>query len=200
MRASLIVVATLALTAPAHAQAPGEVRPAPAPSVMAHRFAVGLELGALGLHRDVEGATDVSFGVGELAGRYRIVRSFELGLSLWGGGAMKGTLSTGGLFIDGRYRFLAERPWNVFASLSLGVVSVADEEAGEDAKAGRGALRFGVGIERRFGALAIEAQLRLMGVGENEKFMPVDLPTPNDAMASDKLSGGALTVGGTYYF
>jgi len=200
MRA-LVIVVGIAVANQAHAQAPGETRPT-TPSVMDSRFAVALELGALGLHRDVEGenTNDVSFGVAELAGRFRIVRSFEIGLSLWGGGATKGALGTGGLFIDGRYRFLADRPWNVFASLSLGAASVADKGASEREKAGRGALRLGVGVERRFGAFAIEAHLRILGISENDKFMPIDLPTPSDAMAADKLAGGALTIGGTYYF
>ncbi len=190
----------------AYAQAPGEVQPvAPGamveaqPSVMDRRWSVALSVGSLGLHPDRDGADNVTFGMLELAGRFRIRSFVEIGLSFYGGGAAKGTLSTGGVFIDGRYRFLAEKPWNVFALLSLGVASVAADDATDDEKHGRGALRIGVGIERRFRALAIQAELRLVGIGENDKFEPMEL-TPNAEMAESKLSGGSLTIGGTFYF
>src|SRR5687767_13715092 len=116
---SLLVVVLLASTA--YSQAPGEVQPvAPAqePSVMDRRWAVAMSVGTLGLKPDREDADNVSFGMLELAGRFRIRSWIEVGLSFYGGGATKGELSTGGVFIDGRYRFLAERPWNVYALLS----------------------------------------------------------------------------------
>jgi hypothetical protein len=198
MRALLALVAT---ATSALAQAPGEVQPvgAPAPSVMARRWAVALSLGSLGLTPDRQGADTVTFGVLELAGRFRIAPAIELGVSFTGGGAMEGELETGGLFVDARYRFLANRPWNVFALLSLGVVSVALDDAPDDAKRGRGALRLGFGVERRFRALALQAELRLVGVGENADYM-VEEPTPAAEVSRAKLNGGSLTIGGVYYW
>ena len=199
-RAVIVVL----LTGTAYAQAPGEVTPMPpsqaAPSsVMDRRWAISAEVGTLGLKPDRDNADNVSFGMFELSGRFRIRSWVEVGLSIYGGGAMEGELSTGGLFIDGRYRFLAENPWNVFALLSLGVVSVAQKDGTDAEKKGRGAVRIGVGVERRFRTFGIQAELRLIGVGENKDFEPMTV-TPNAEMAKSKLNGGSLTIGGTYYF
>lgn len=194
-------LALIAVTTAAHAQPPGATSPAEAPqppSVMDRRWAVGASIGSLGLEPERDGADNTSFGIIELAGRFRIRRWVEVGLSLYGGGT-KGTLGTGGLYIDGRYRFVAERRWNVFALLSLGVASVAAEDASKDAKQGRGSLRLGAGVERRFRAFAIDLQLRLIGIGENKKLDIVPM-TRNEEMAELKLSGGSLTLGGTFYF
>jgi hypothetical protein len=197
-RAMIVVL----LAGTAYAQAPGEVAPVsqpPAPSVMDRRWAVSLSGGSLGLKPDHDNADNVTFGMLELSGRFRIRSWVEVGLSFVGGGATKGDLSTGGLFIDGRYRFLAENPWNVFALVSLGIVSVARSDATDDEKKGRGALRLGVGVERRFRVWAIQAELRLVGVGENKDFEPMTI-TPAMDMAKSKLNGGSLTIGGTFYF
>jgi len=199
MRAALLV---LIVTGTAHAQAPGQVppmQPPPAESVMSRRWSVSLSIGSLGLRPEREGADSVTFGMVELAGKFRIRPFVDLGLSFHGGGAGKGDLSTAGLYIDGRYRFLAERPWNVWALLSLGVSSVAAKDQSDDAKQGRGSVRIGFGVERRFRAWAIHAELRLVGIGENKDFAPTEI-SPNDEMAKAKLNGGSLTVGGSFYF
>lgn len=199
MRAVLVVVM---VAGTAHAQAPGEVQPLPAPaqpSVMDRRWSVGLSFGALGLGPDRDGADDVSFGMVELAARFRIRSFVDVGLSLHGGGAAEGDLTAAGIYLDGRYRFRAERPWNLWALLSLGVASVAAEDQTDEAKRGRGSLRIGVGVERRFRLWALHAELRLVHVGENKDFEPTAI-TPNDEMAKSKLNGGSLTIGGSFYF
>ena len=60
-------------------------------------------------------------------------------------------------------------------------------------------MRIGVGVERRFRAWAIHAELRLVGVGENKDFEPTEI-TPNIEFAKSKLNGGSLTIGGSFYF
>ena len=173
-------------------------QPAPGPTVMDRRWSVSAGIGSLGLKPDRDGADNTSFGIIDLGGRFRIRRSIEVGLSLYGGGT-KGDIGTGGLYLDGRYRFMAERPWNVFALLSLGVASVNAKDASKDEKRGRGSIRVGVGVERRFRAWAIDAQLRLLGIAHNKDvdFVPMTLA---EDLEKSKLSGGSLTIGGTFYF
>jgi hypothetical protein len=197
----LLVLVLLAGTA--HAQAPGQVQPvAPtdAPSIMDRRWSVSLSLGTLGLEPDVNGGGEsVTFGMLELAGRFRIRLFVDVGLSIHGGGAGEGDLSIAGLYLDGRYRFLAERPWNLWALLSLGVASVAAEAQSDEAKQGRGSLRLGAGVERRFRAWALHAELRLIAIGENKDFEPTEI-SPANVMAKSPLNGGSLTIGGSFYF
>lgn len=225
MRALLV---WLAITGIAYAQPPGDVAPtqpgqpigpmpgvtaappsAPKPpSVMDRPFSVELNFGWIGLSIDDDTQNDagqmgldpVTFGMAELAGRYRFMPNVEVGVTLVGGGAMKGDASMGGLYIDGRYRFLAERSWNPYAYLSLGIVSVArDEGAMDDEDAGRGSLRLGAGLEKRFPRFGVHADLRFVAIGENKDWDRVG--TNTDALlAKGSLSGVSLTFGGTVYF
>ena len=199
MRVALLVVV---LAGTAHAQAPGEVQPLPAPdapSVMDRRWSISAAIGPIGLKpKDTERET-LTFSMFELAGHFRIRPYIDVGLSAYGAGAMKGELSTGGLFIDARWRFLPENPWNLWALLSLGVASVSHEDQSEAAKQGRGAIRFGFGIERRFRAWAIHGELRLVGIGENKDYEEASM-TLNEEMADRAVNGGSLTFGGSFYF
>jgi hypothetical protein len=192
MRALLVLVA---FTAVAQAQAPGEVAPA-GPSVMARRWAVNVSLGAESLTAKIDGADPVGFGALEVAGRFRLRPAIELALAFSAAGNQG--IGTAGFFLEGRYRFLAERPWNPFASVSLGVASVADKTGNDTEKKGRGALRIGGGIERRIGNFAIEATLRLVGIGENKDVMTV--VTAGQRLSRYGVSGGELVIGGSFYF
>lgn len=207
-RATLALAVVLAIAGDAHAQAPGQVNPQlappppPAPStVMQRRWAIAASIGSETLQAKADGAPKVPFAVIEVALRLRVVRAFELGLSFTGGGATEGDLTTGGLYLEGRYRFLADNPWNLFALASLGVASVAPKQGSSDTeKQGRGSLRLGGGIERRFGAFALEATLRLVGIGKNED-VPMAVPATNDnAMTRLGVSGGTISIGALYYF
>jgi hypothetical protein len=224
MRALLLL---FAIAGTAYAQPPGQVAPmqpgqpigptpgvtaAPTapkpPSVIDRPWSVELNFGWIGLSIDdetqdsasQEGIDPVTFGMAELAGRYRFTPNLELGLTLIGGGAMKGDASMGGLYIDGRYRFLAERSWNPYAYLSLGIVSVArDEGAMKDEDAGRGSLRAGIGLEKRFPRFGVHADLRFVAIGKNKDWNRVG--TDIEALlAAGSLSGGSLIFGGTVYF
>jgi len=212
-RATLALAVVLAIAGDAHAQAPGQVdpqaappappaaAPTPSPTVMQRRWAVAASIGSETLQAKADGAPKVPFGVIEVALRLRVVPVFELGLSFTGGGASEGDLTTGGLYLEGRYRFLAENPWNLFALLSLGVASVAPKEGSSDTeRQGRGSMRLGGGIERRFGAFALEATLRLVGIGKNEEVPLAAPPTNDNAMTRLGVSGGTISLGALYYF
>lgn len=192
------VVVVLLAAATAHAQAPGQVPPPPTtPSVMIDRWAVGLAIGTASLTPQVAGAPHTGFGLLALAGRFRIYPRFEVELELELGGA-KGNLAYGGLSADARYRFLVGEPWNWFLLGGLGVTGVhASNATGVDAK-GRGSIRIGAGVERRFDRFALGAELRLLAIGANDA--AADDGTLAAAFAHDGVSGVSITVGGSYYF
>ena len=192
MRALLVLVA---LTAVAQAQAPGEVAPT-GPSVMARRWAVSVALGAESMTAKTDDAKPVGFGALELAGRFRIRPAIEVSLAFSAAGNQG--IGTAGFYVEGRYRFLAERPWSPFAGLSLGVASVADKTGNDTEKKGRGALRLSGGIERRIGNFGIEAALRLVGIAENKDVMTV--MTAGQRLSRYGVSGGELAIGASYYF
>ncbi|MBV8760593.1 MAG: hypothetical protein JO257_25095 [Deltaproteobacteria bacterium] len=190
---SLLLVAALASVA--HAQAPGQTVQT-APGVIDRRWSVDLALGPTILKAKTDGAKGVLFLGLELAARFRIRREVEVALAFDAAGNQG--IGLVGFFAEGRYRFNAERAWNPFVLVSLGVESVADKTGSSTEKQGRGALRIGGGVERRFGAWATSATLRLVGIGENKSVM-------TDTTAGEKLSrygtsGGELVIGGTFYW
>jgi hypothetical protein len=193
MRALVLLVV---LTSVAHAQAPGEVVASAPSTVMSRRWAIDLSLGGQSLTAKHAGAQAVGFGGLELAARFRIRPAIEVALAFEGAGNQG--ISTAGFFAEFRYRFMAERPWTPFALAGLGVVSAADKTGTDTEKKGRGALRIGGGIERRFGAWGIEATLRLVGIGANKQVM--DVTTRGQELARYSASGAELVVGGTFYF
>jgi hypothetical protein len=193
MRALLLVIAA---TSVAHAQAPGQVAASEPSAVMARRWSVDLALGGESLKAKRDGAEAVGFGGLELAARFRIRPAIEVALALQAAGNQG--ISTAGIFAEFRYHFMAERPWSPFACAALGIASAADKSGTDTEKKGRGALRLGGGIERRFGALGIEATLRLVGIAENKEVMAVT--TRGQELARYGASGAELVIGGTYYW
>ena len=211
MRLALALV--VAMTSVAHAQAPGEVPAAPspnapapgaptpgapAPSAMDRRWAVALSLSGEGMTPD--GGSSTGLGVLELAGRYRVADKIELGLAIDAGGGGSGKLTTGGLYADLRYSLMPGQPWNVLFLGSLGAASVYGKNAADVDRKGRGSVRIGAGIERRFGAWAIEGDLRVVSIAENRD-VPVVYPTTTEFLvARYGVSGAALTLAGTFYW
>jgi hypothetical protein len=196
-----IAVALFALCSVAHAQAPGQVAPGPVtPSVMARRWSVSLGLASEKLTADTDGKPDATFGLLELAGRFRLRAPLDVGLTFSGGSGLEGALDTVAFYAEVRYRFFASRPWNPHAALALGFASVANGDASSDARRGRGSLRLSAGIERRFGSFAVAAELRLLGIGENERSPAPETVTPAYQLSRHKLSGGAIALAATYYF
>ncbi|MGE5185408.1 MAG: hypothetical protein ACM31C_25265 [Acidobacteriota bacterium] len=198
MRLALVLVA--AMTAVAHAQAPGQVAPEPASLVMARPWSVSLSLAAMSAKPHVDGVNAVGLGAFELAGAYRLRPSIQLGLSLAGGGGENNTLSTGALWANVRYRFMAEQPWNVLALGSLGVASVYGKDAPDVERKARGAIRIGGGVEHRWQSWAIEADLVVFAIAQNDQVPPPPAPTTEYDVARFGLTGIALSFGGTFYW
>jgi hypothetical protein len=166
---------------------------------MANRWAVAVGLGLASITPKVDGAPSTGLVMFELSGRYRAWRPIEFGLSL--GGATAGNITSSSLFLDFRYRFWAERPFNIFAGASVGAMTAFDKtNASDAAKRGRGALRFIGGVERRFDTLALTAEVRLFGIGENPDAMMPGPLSVGDMLAQFGVGGGALVLGATYYF
>ena len=193
---SVLVVAVLATTA--HAQAPGQVAPQP-PGVMLDRWAIDVALGDESATPKVDGATRTGFGLLELSGRFRIRADIEVALTL--GGSSHDNVSTGGLYADFRYRFLAARPWTVIALAGIGAESIGDKDGTDAEKKARGSLRLGAGVERRFGHFALEADLRLFAIAENKDVVMTSQVIDNAyELARYGVSGASLTLGATNYF
>ena len=210
--------------------APPAAAPAPAPyscgypayePVMANRWAVGFSIGSVGLAPKNAPDDQSNFGVGEIALRFRMTPHLEIEAAFGGGReTMKdGTQGNNELsmgVIGLRYRFAVEDRWNWWIMGGLGGLSVASHDAtdAERNEAERPIGELGVGIERRFHHFALQAELRGIGVGEpksEQDAAPVKT-TAGTSMATtttqppamtapdQKLSGGQLTIGASYYF
>ena len=165
---------------------------------MAKRWAIGVDVGPESYQPDTAQSEKTEFGQFEVAARYRVARPVELGLALHLGGSKQ--LGMGGIYFDFRYRFLAEQKLNVYALASLGVLGVAHENASDEHKRGRGSLRLGGGLEYRWSWFALALELRMVGVGENDKLAPQMPETVDYQLSRYKLSGGSLAMGANFYF
>jgi hypothetical protein len=197
MRRALVLV--LAMAGTAHAQAPGMTAPQPQPpSVMEKRWAVAADLALESVSPD--GGSGVPFGVFETAGRFRIRPEFEVGLSLDLGSGDGGDMATWALYADIRYRVPAEHPWNLVLLGSLGAIALYGKTAPDVERKPRGTLRTGIGVERRFGMFAVEADLKIFLVGQNND-VPLD-PVANNPnlVAHDSLTGVSIGGGARFYF
>jgi len=210
------------------AQAPGETSPEPTPAppsaspvissdpcgcvdVMARRWAVGVNLGAMSLTVDEDASqTETQFRTGELSIRYRATPHLELELLLSGGRQVldngdDGELAMGGGTLAARYRFRIDRPWNWWLVGGIGatVIERHDSTPEERDQAGRGHAMFGVGLERRFRRFALHAELRGVAMGPRSDQMDAP-PSPRagagDARTGQDLSGGQFNFGASFYF
>lgn len=229
-------LAPVLAAASAHAQAPGEIapyapdpsaQPAPAPAPapgMAHRWSIGVSIGGLGvLPAGAPEGSEARFRVGELALRYRASRRLELELAASGGREVldddtEGELATGTVTVALRYRLRPEHRWNGFLMAGLGgtVIAPHDSTAAEREGATRPLGMLGVGVERRFRRLALQAELRMVGYGQREDaggdvivddgpVPPPTMPVPRLPGAAapthaEELRGGMLTLGASFYF
>lgn len=173
--------------------------PPPAPSVMDRRWSISASLGWETLTIQAGEKPKVAFGMLELDGRFRIRPAIQVGLVLMGGGTA-GDISLGGLYAEFRYRFRVEEKWNLWAAGALGVMSAAQKMASDDEKQGRGSLRLGGGLERRFGGFAVDAELHLVAIGENKKAPDPVMPSTAGQLSRYGLNGASLMIGVTYYF
>jgi hypothetical protein len=222
----------------AHAQAPGEWVPPPVAgpdgaacagpcgcrhveSVMENRWAIGLSLGSMSLAPDGQSDEKTSFGVGELALRFRATPHLELELSAGGGRQQladdqQGDLEVTTVALAARWRFNPEGAWNWFVMAGVGGAAVtlhdATQKERHDATHPLGML--GVGLERRFHHFALQAELRAIGIGDKQHddaqmaappptdptMMATTVIPPTTTSAGQKQSGGAATIGLSYYF
>lgn len=174
---------------------------APSSSVMARRWAVSLAFGPEILRSKLDDAPRVTFGTLELSGRFRIRPAMEVALGGRGGGAARGDLSTGGFYADFRYRFRPDQPLDFYAQIGLGVVSVAPKNGSDVEKKGRGALRFGGGVEWRFTPLlGVSFELRFVGIGENTEVPTPIAPSLDYEMSRYSVSGTQLALNTSLYF
>jgi hypothetical protein len=171
---------------------------APRATVMAKRWAIGVDVGPESYKPDADQAEQTDFGQLELAARYRIRAPIELGLALHLAGSKD--IGAGGFYIDVRYRFRAEQPLDVYVLGDLGILSVAHKDATDDEKKGRGSVRLGVGGEYRWSWFALCLELRLLHVGDNPDLPPQMAETVDYQLSRYKLSGGSLALGASFYF
>jgi len=210
----LVLLSPVLASATAYAQAPGEVvadpyyaqppsetpvAPAATPYVsaaispMAHRWAVGLSFGGMGIHPEGDGydegtsdANESTFRIAELAIRYRASRRIEIELSLGGGrevvegsdGDTDGELAMGNVTVAARYRFRPEHKWNWWLMAGLGGTIVAPHVSTEEERdaATRPHGTFGIGVERRFRRFALRGVAMGEPKGYEEGSSPPDVP------------------------
>ena len=234
-RLLVLALSPVLASATAYAQAPGEVAPepyyaqppaetpaanpyTPAVSPLARRWAIGLNLGGMGIHPESEDtayaeANESTFQIAELAIRYRASRRIEIELSLGGGrevvetdyGDAEGDLAMGNLTVGVRYRFRPEHKWNWWLMAGLGGTIVAPHVSSEEE---RDALTrphgtFGIGLERRFRRFALQAELRGVAMGEpkgyeDEQQSP-DRPTTEPGMPTPDRPPASLTASDAAY-
>lgn len=211
---TLLVVAGLLVAGVAHAQAPGEVAPtppappppaAPAPTAppaevdpMANRISLGLGVGSIAL------GNDVSFRAGSIAARYRIARTFELELELFGGRQAldggDGPLAIGGGFLGLRYRFAPERKWTGYAGVGLGQVMIEQHETTEEMLDGakRPLFRLSGGLEHRWRRFSLGLEAAILAAGERED---IGSASSTDAyIEAEATSALELSLRGAVYF
>ncbi|MEO9182077.1 MAG: hypothetical protein ABI467_01245 [Kofleriaceae bacterium] len=201
--------------------APGMVAPQPiviaAPpirDVMADRWAVGLSLGGFSISPDSAPDQQTQFDVGELALRFRATPHLELELAVGGGAETLSDGSQGDTQVSMgvlalRYRFAIESDWNwwLMGGVGEGVIDSKNVTDGAQLDADTRPLgELGVGLEHRWDHFALQAELEAVGMGQRKG--GYDQPVAVDGGAApigrtapqDTLSGGALTIGATYYF
>lgn len=250
LRPLALAIASLPLVvATARAQAPGEVAPQAAPppapppvaadpcsastgiDPMARRWAISLGIGAFTVAP--EGApegSEAEFDTTQIALRYRASRRLEIELALSGGRQVidddiEGDLAHGTFMLGARYRFMPERKWNWWVSGGLGGTVIAHHTADEDERAAaqRPAASLGIGIERRFRRLAIQAELKSFAIGpraDQTGDAPVAMPQPEPTYPDggtmeppreptpvtpsysepEELRGAAFSINLSYYF
>jgi hypothetical protein len=216
----------------AHAQAPGEVATQPVvmvpesacvacgcnrpESVMSRRWSIGLSLGGMSLAPESRPEDETAFAIAELALRFRATRHLELELAVGGGRErteddQEGELEVTAAVLAARWRFRPEHAWNWFVMAGLGGASVTRHDASDQERsdASQPLFTLGVGVERRFGGFALQAEARVVGMGTDERDEPmaqsaetigemaaIVTPSPVD----QKRGGGSFSIGLSYYF
>lgn len=187
-------------SAPVAPAAPPVTAPVAPPSatpqgVMANRWAIDVGLGLQSLNTTASAIGFISY---DLSVRFRIIRPLEVAL-VFGAGANHAD-QYDALWVDARYNFMAERPWNIYVHLGLGGGAAAAKNPTEGDGSGRATLRLGVGLERRFDVFSISAEVRALTFGRNNSASQIGIETPESDLAANSATGIGFVVGSTYYF
>jgi len=216
LTAAAVLTAALSIhAAAAHAQAPGDCACAAPPDAVVvvaeapRRFGVSLRLSGLGLHPTATPEDHADFSGGGLAVSYRINRRWGIEvaaeqLAEQAEGAPTGReLQAGSLSAIFHLRPGARWDGYLIAGLDA-VAEVTDRSADPTSYVG---AHVGAGLERRFGRFAVSAELRLLGLSpaqretagsmEPARYSATDTMDP---AVDDGLSGGQVSLAGTYYF
>jgi hypothetical protein len=177
--------------------------------VMANRWSLGVSVGSMGLAPKGSPDNRTDFIVGELALRFRATPHLELEVASNGGQESNDDrnnyLRINTVALAARYRFMPEAAWNWFVMGGVGAAAIADHNATDrernDAIQPLGML--GVGVERRFDHLALQAELRGIGLGKRTNKTSADsaaMTAPAAMSTEPARSGASLSVGLSYYF
>lgn len=195
-------------------------------SVMAKRWAVGLSVGSLDLAPENNPDARTQFSMAQLSVRYRATRHLELEVALAGGTQVyedgsDGNLAMNSATLGARYRFRPEQRWSWWLMGGLGATVVASKGSTQQERdqLSRPHATFGIGLEHRWTSFAIQAEARAIGVGElandamtttvppdvtvggGGSLPPSKVPPPGTTTTSTgPQSGGAFTIGASYYF
>ncbi|MBA3821406.1 MAG: hypothetical protein H0X17_21160 [Deltaproteobacteria bacterium] len=182
---------------------------------MARRWAIGVGLGGFAVApAGAPDGAETEFRMAELAVRFRATRRFELFLAFSGGRQVlendeDGELATDLVTLGARFRFMPGQRWNWFLMAGFGSTLIAHHQtpAEQRDELRRPHTMLGVGLERRWDRFALQAEARMLSVGESETMSTIEPdvgpgydPGYGSAMATDELSGGQLTLGASIYF
>jgi hypothetical protein len=173
------------------------------------RWSVGLRMtGTTTVDKDTNDKTD--WGGGGLDAYYRIAPRWELGLEFDGArqqlpdGAGPGDQRLDMALVTARFHPWPYAVWDVYGIAGIGGASIANVDATQ-AKADRGAGALGVGVERRFGHLAVSLEVRSIGISSvrqsdaQPEVMTTTTMAPAPAAAGD-LNGGSFSLAASYEF
>jgi hypothetical protein len=221
--ASLLLAASSAHALPAPEDAPPGMcdcaGPSAAPVVVAvlpalPRWSIGLRMtGTTTIDKDTSDKTEWSGG--GFDAYYRIAPRWELGLEgdgarqqlPDGGGPGDRTLGMG--LVMARFHPWPHALWDLYGVAGAGAAAFSMVGA-TDAKADRGVGALGVGVTRRFGHLAISAELRSIGISAVQQPQPAAQPeaavmttttmSPAPAASDSGFNGGSFSLAASYEF
>jgi hypothetical protein len=179
------------------------------------RWSIGLRMsGTTTIDKDTNDKTDWSGG--GFDAYYRIAPRWELGLEgdaarqqlPDGGGPGDQKLSMG--LVMARFHPWPHAVWDLYGVAGLGAASLSTVDAADpNPKADRGVGALGVGVTRRFGHLAISAELRSIGISPVRQqpaaqpeaaVMTTTTMSPAPAAGDSGFNGGSFSLAASYEF
>lgn len=180
--------------------------------VMANRWSIGVSVGSLSLVPRGSHDNRADFLVGEAELRLRATPHLEFEVASAGGqdpndDAHPNYFRVNAVTLAARYRFMPEATWNWFVTGGVGGASIAVHDATDQER--RDAIQalgmFGIGVERRFDHLALQAELRGIALGKRTTTTTADTSGMTTSAMSTTTTeparvGGSLSIGVSYYF